>query len=276
MKGDQQKRIVWILFFIFLSVLFPFKMQADTFYGEPKTGLIEIKDFAHPVFLYVPETLKPGRKYPLIIAVPKMGGDPAESVEYWKRLASRQSFIVLSPTLKRLEDVPYDYDKWFFQVKAFISTMYPINKEKIFLVGMDSGAEYAGYLGINYSNEFSAAALLGGSWMGGETHQSELYKLLYLQSRSDAQIPFYVALKQGQNTLLQQTELEASKLEKKGYLVQVSQLKEGETFDSQDFKKQLIKWLDVKSEQWEVVAAEDRKTFKEKFRKAVRDFFIVN
>jgi poly(3-hydroxybutyrate) depolymerase len=269
MQQISKKRLILSFFFIFFLSQSPQLSTADTLYGEFQTGLIEMKGFHHPVYLYVPDTLKPDRKYPLVIAISEEDVDPKQSIEYWKSIANRHSLIVLAPLYHRIEDVPYLVDKWFFQIKELIKNMYPVNSQKVFLIGVKNGSQYAGYLGTNYADEFSAIALLGGSWAG------KFEKLLYFHSDPVNQVPFYVALKADQQSLIKETEQLAAKFEKRGYLVQVTQLPEGQDYDTPEFKKKLLQWLQAKSEQWEVVKAQREKTFKEKVRKAVINFFTV-
>jgi len=264
-----RKRDFIVLFFIFLIGFTPLPIAADTFVGEIETGLIELKGFGYPVYIFVPPTLKPEQKYPLIISIPNQGEAPEKNIELWTSIAKRQSMIVLAPVMERIEDVPFDFDRWFFQLKALVVNQYPVNPKKIFLVGKDGGANYAAYLGINYPEEFSAVGLLAGSWAG------RFQKIMQFQTSPVRQLPFFVALKEDQGELFQQTELEAAKLVEKGYPIKLVRFQKGEEFLSSEFKKEVIAWLEDQSAKWQAVSEKSQKTFKEKTRKAIKNFFVV-
>ena len=269
MKPRAQKRKVLVLFFIFLIGFMPIRIQADTFLGETETGLIELKDFTYPVYIFIPPTLQPERNYPLIISIPDQGEAPEKNVELWTSIAKRQSMIVLVPTMKRIEDVPYDFDRWFFEMKTLVVHKYPVNQTKIFLVGNKAGATYAAYLGINYPEEFSAVGLLAGSWGG------RYDKILQFKSSPAQQLPFFVALKEDQEELFKQTEATATRLVQKGYPIKLVRFQKGEEFLNSDFKKELIAWLDEQSDKWRLVVEKTQKTLKERARRAVKNFFVV-
>ncbi len=263
------KRVFFIFFLILALGAVPFYSYAMTFVGEVKTGDLELADFAYPVYLFVPDNVQPGRKYPLIIAIPREGGDPKESLELWRSVAKRNTVLVLAPTFQPIDDTPYKWDRWFFQMKAVLTQMYPVNQKKIFLTGTDSGAHYAAYLGINYPDEFAAVALLGGSWVG------KFEKLMRYRSDAPMQIPFYVALKEDQNDLMQAAEKRGLDLSRKGYMLQVMQFGKGEEYLNTKFKDELLKWMTEKSESWQEVVEKEQKTFKEKFKQGIKDFFVI-
>ncbi len=269
MKKETQKRNFLALFFIFLIGVIPFRIHAETFLGEIETGLVELKDFTYPVYVFIPPSLKPEQKYPLIISIPDQGEAPEKNIELWTGIAKRQSMIVLVPTMKRIDDVPFDFDRWFFQTKALVVNKYPVNKTKIFLVGKESGASYAAYLGINFPEEFSAVGLLAGSWVG------RYEKIMQFQTTPARQLPFFVALKEDQEDLYRQTELKATDLVQKGYPLKLVRFQKGEEFLNSNFKKDLFAWLDEQAEKWRVTVEKTQKTFKQKARKAVKDFFVV-
>jgi hypothetical protein len=268
-ERTHPKRISLVLFFIFLLRFLPLEAHAATYIGEIETGLTELRDFTYPVYIFVPPIIQPERKYPLIISIPDPGEAPEKNIELWTSIAKRQSLIVLVPTSKRIEDVPFDFDRWFFQLKAVVVNKYPVNPTKIYLIGNMGGAHYAAYLGINFPEEFSAVALLGGSWIG------KYEKLMKWQDSPTAQLPFFVVLKEDQEQLFQETQARAYVLDQKGYPIRLTRFQKGEEYLNSDFKKELLKWLEEKSESWQVVVQKREKTFKEKARRAIKNFFVV-
>ncbi len=224
--------------------------------------------FNYPVFIYVPEHLEPGKRYPLVVVLPDAGEEAKEAIERWSGTAKRMSFIVLTPTYQRLEDLPEKYDRWFFEVKSLAASMYPVNPQKIFLVGGEAGADYAIYAGINYPEEFSGVAALEGT-MGGP-----FSKILNYQESRDKQVPIFVAMREAE-ARDDEVEARALRLQEKGYLIEVETYGEETDFSKRDFQIELIRWLDEKSQHWDRLMQEEDKTLGDKIRRGVREFFTV-
>ncbi|MDD5217893.1 MAG: hypothetical protein PHN49_01915 [Candidatus Omnitrophica bacterium] len=270
------KRGIFILFFIFLASFGAFKIGADTFIGVTKTGLIKVENFRYPVFLFVPDNLKPGRKYPMVISVPDVAETAEKNIDRWISVAKRSTVLVLVPTYLEPRDTPNALDRWFFEVKNLMVSAYPVNPKKVFLVGQKSGATYAAYLGVNYPEEFSAMALLNGSWVGQQGSWTGVFeKLMRLESTPEKQIPIYVGLNEDQKDIIEKTEKTAYDFQKRGYFVEVRKFPAGEDLITRDYQKTLIQWLDERSEDWATIVQNSQKNWQEKFKKWARDFFAV-
>lgn len=259
-----------MLSFIFFFSWVSQQGHSETFFGEFKTGLIELKDFRYQVFMYVPENVKPGRYYPLVITVPDMDEAPSEAIARWTGVADRMTVIVLALGYKRLEDLPNAFDRWFFEVKSMAQSVYPVNTRKIFLVGEKGGGAYASYLAVNYPEEFSAVAVLDGV-LGGQFEP-----LMRIPSQPQSQMPVYVAYHQKEGEASAVLEQRALEFQKKGYVIEVKKFGKDVDFHKRDFKKEVLDWLFEKSESWNVMRKQDEKTFKEKFRRGVKEFFTVS
>ena len=268
MKQKTRQRVFFVsLFACCLSV--GVILKAGTFFGTIPTGLVELKDYKYPVFLFVPENYKADRDYPLIVSVPAEGESAEKNIKYWVRLAKSQSLIVVAPTNLRPEDLPTKMDEWLLSIKKDVMQRYRITSRKIYLVGLEGGAHYAAYLGVKYPEEFSAVALLGGSWIG------KFEKLMRLQSKPRKQRPFYVAMTQEDPALFEKTRQRAFQFEKKGYPVSMEPLEKKEDLSSDEFKKKLVTWFEEKSESWQRVVEDSKKKFKEKAIITFEDLFHV-
>ncbi len=270
MGSSVFKRGLLVLSFIFFFGWVSQLGHSETFFGEFKTGLIELKDFRYPVYMYVPENVKPGRLYPMVITIPDSGEDPDKTIAKWTGVADRMTMIILTPTYKRLDDLPTSFDRWFFEVKSMAQSVYPINTHKIFLVGEKDGGAYASYLGITYPEEFSGLAVVNGPFGG------PFKALMRYQSKSEGQLPVYVALQPKANEAVEPIEEQALEMQGKGYVVIVKQFDDSVDFNKREFKKELLDWLSEKSEDWQAVAKQEKKPFKEKFRRGVKEFFTVS
>ncbi len=254
------------LLLVFLSLTMP--VRAD-FLGKAATGIQELKDYRYPVSLYVPESYNPSRTYPFLIAVPDSNENPAKYIEEWQSVARKKNMIVLVPSLQmRDEDVPYTTDKWLFAIKSDIQKQYKIDGKKIFLVGKNLGAHYAGYLGVKYPQEFSAVALLDRSWAG------PFEKLMQFRKSPADQRPFYAAVSKTDEAGYKEAERVAFEMTRSGYPVYLEKA-DKDAFATSEFKKKVVDWLEEKSASWSQAAAESGKSFKAKTRQAVKEFFEV-
>ena len=264
-----KKRGFIILFFIFLSYFISVFATAGTFYGDLRTGLIELENYKYPVFLYVPDAVKAGSKYPLVISIPDEGETAEENIKKWQSMTQVRTVIILVPTYLRPEDVPNSYDRWLFQIKNLVSFEFPVNRKAIYLVGEKGSASYVAYLGVNFPEEFSAVALLEGSPVGA------FEKLMDLKTRPSRQVPFYIALKESQQNLFESTKTKVYEFEKYGYDMEVETLPDTEDLHRREFTKKLLERLSQKAEDWYALAQQDRKALKEKMRSSVKNFFTI-
>lgn len=244
-------------------------LRAETFFGTVPTGLVQLQDYKYPVFLFVPPNYKPDRGYAMILAIPGEGELPEDALKFWMGIAKRRSMIVLAPTNLRPEDMPNAMDTWILGIMKDVTARYRVASDRIFLIGKDSGAHYAAYLGVQYAEAFSGVALLGGAWDG------KFQKLIYSRKRPGEQLPIMIALHNEQSDLLAATERQALEFEKRGYPVTLLRMEPGETFEDSDFRKHVLEWLDTSSEDWKRVRSEREKSFKERFRKWLDQFFRV-
>jgi hypothetical protein len=265
-----QKRGILALFFIsWLLAAAGGRESRAEFYGTQATGLIELKDYKYPVYLYVPQNYKPDRDYALIITVPGEGENPEENIQFWVGAAKRKSMLVLAPTNIWPEELPFTVDEWLLRIKKDVMSRFRVGEQKVFLIGKEGGAHYASYLGTNYPDEFSAVALLGDAWGG------RYEKILRPQSQARRQNPFFVAFKEGQAEAIAAAESRAKDFLARGYPVYMEKLGPGEEFSQDEFKKRLLGWLEENAESWERVMAEKKKGWRERARIWAEEFFRV-
>ena len=270
MKATLSKKILAISFFIALAFEATPQAWADTFFGERPTGLIKLDEYRYPVYLYVPEITDSAQLLPLIISLPGDGENPKKHIESWASFAKQKNLIVFTPEIKlRYTDVPYQTDIWLIRIKNDVVRRYQVASNKIFLVGTGNNAHYAGYLGAKYPKEFSAAALLGGSWVG------PLEGLIPVESRPVKQLPFFVSLMKESGPTVSATQRKADELMEKGYPVNFEVIDEQQTFSKADFRQRMIGWLNAKSQTRELIVQKSEKSWKERLHKGIENFFEV-
>jgi hypothetical protein len=234
------------------------------------TGLLELQGFKYPVYLYVPEGLEQEKKYPLLVMVPSETDSAEKQLEYILPVAkSLECFVLATYNLWPKQGTPYEIDRWLLGIKNDMSKRFPIDASKIYAIGRNSGGSYAAYLITAYPEEFSGAALLGEAWEG------PFMELLKPRVSAGDQMPVVAAFTADQQTTKIKNEKWVLEYQQKGYPVSVMDLPAGQDFDSSDFKVSLLEWLDQKSQSWKLIREEQHKTFKQRFKKGVKEFFEV-
>mgnify|MGYP002379626577 FL=1 len=233
------------------------------------TGLLELSGYKVPVFLYVPEGLEIDRKYPFLVMVPNETTPAKNQLEYILPVAKSLECFVLAVDAWPKEGEPFVFDRWLLQVKEDMMMRFPIDSSKVYAIGRNGGGHYAAYLISAYPNEFSGAAFLGEAWDG-------LYVQLFNPRASAGdQMPVVAAFTANQQTTKIKNEKWVLEYQQKGYPVHVMDVTGEEGFDSSEFKVSLLEWLDQKSQAWKLVREEKNKTFKQRFKKGVKEFFEV-
>lgn len=262
----MRRIFIWMLSLSLLGVLGP----SPVYGAENTAGVIQLKEYRYPVYLYVPEKYVPKLKYALLIVIPATGEDPAKLIEDWAAFGKYKNVFILVPELRpQSDEVPYDYDTWYFKLKRDLIARYSISENRVYLAGEGNAARYAGYLGLRYPEQFSGAALLGGSWAG------PYMKLVGFKKTADQQIPFFVALRKQDEAGIRETEKIALELTEKGYPLRLEQIDDHENWALRDYRDRMFQWLEEKSADWKQLKASMKKPLKERVGQAVGDFFRV-
>ncbi|OQA57856.1 MAG: hypothetical protein BWY42_00285 [Candidatus Omnitrophica bacterium ADurb.Bin277] len=235
------------------------------------SGLLSISDYKYPVFLYAPQGYRPDRSYPMIVVSPSESAGAEEGIMYFKGLADREMIFILSTKGQRTKggDIPVQLDLWLLQVKKDVMDRFPIDRKRVYLIGENTGAQYAAYLAMQYSREFSGVALLGQAWAG------TFEKLFHASSDPAKQVPFFVAFRDDQPEARALNQKWLDTLQEKGYPIKLVAVPNAEGFNSLEFKKEIYAWLETTGQDLNALVERSRKGFKEKFKKGVKDFFTV-
>jgi len=234
------------------------------------TGLLELTGFKDPVFLYVPEGLEKDKKYPLLFMTPGESATAESSLEYILPTAkSLECFVLATGSLLPRQGIPFELDRWLLKIKNDLMQRFPIDPSKIYAIGRNSGGHYAAYLITAYPGDFSGAALVGEAWSG-------LFEdVLKPRVSAGDQMPVVVAFATDQQDTKIKNEKWVLEYQQKGYPVEVMVPPAGQDLNSPDFTVTLLEWLDKKSQAWKLIREEQNKTFKQRLKKGVKEFFEI-
>ena len=239
---------------------------AATFFGEtPPEGLIELKEYSNPVYVFVPPGHDGFLVNSMVLLIPDSLEVPDALVQEWLKIAKKKNLIVAVPALKmNPADVPYRTDEWILKLKKDLVNRYHIGKT--YLIGKGVGAHYSAYLAMQHPEEFSGIGLIDGSWVG------DFEKLIQVSGRPAKQVPFFVSLHAPEASKAQETEKWGYQLSAKGYPLYMEKFGKDEKVDSVDLKMRMINWLQKKAESWAEVVANSGKTKKEKISNWLGEF----
>jgi predicted peptidase len=257
------KRILFAaVFFCSLAGVFIPRLET-AFIGDLPTGLLQLEK-KHTYYLFVPPGYVPDKSWPIIFLIGERGADPKTLIGPWVKWAEKnQFFLVAVPNLTPEKDVPYKVDEWLLEIKKEIDERFRIDRNQILLMGYESGAHYAAYLGVKYPEEFSAAALFRRAWVG------PFEKLIKLDGDVRKKIAFFVAIEPN-DAVYQATEAKALEFEKKGYAVRMETIRPQE---EAALMERMIQWFLNDVESRTILKEKPKVTFKEKFNEAVHNFF---
>lgn len=255
------------------ALAFSDKRVASSEVVKPKrklpTGLLELKGFKYLVYVYVPAGLETDRKYPLLFMVPSETDTAEKQLEAMIPLAKSLECFLLVPHNVWSKDTPFENDRWLLKIKNEVIPRFPIDPSRVYAIGRNSGGHYAAYLITAYPNEFSAAALLGEAWEGSFS------KLLKPRKSVGQQMPVVAAFPADQPQKKQINEKWALEYQRLGYPVQIMDVPAGQNINSDEFKSQVIQWLDQKGQAWKLIRDQKNKSFKQRFKRGIADFFAV-
>lgn len=257
---------------LFLFALFCFLMASSqrgswaAFMGEVPTGLLQLEN-KYTYYLYVPPEYSPEKIWPMVFLLGKRGEDAKALMGQWVDWAKKNQFFVLAvPNLSPEKEIPEKADQWLFAIKKEILERFRVDPAQILLVGIDSGGHYAAYLGTRYPEEFPAAALIQGGWVG------PFGRMMEPDKDPRRHVSFYAVLDPKSENFTQE-EAQALEFEQKGYAVKLDPLKEGEDFNR--VRERMIQWFLDQVESRLLLKKKPKLTFKEKFRGGVENFFKV-
>ncbi len=236
----QKGLVSFCLIFFFGLAGSPARETRAEFIGEPPTGLFLLEE-KHPCYLFVPADYAPEKSWPLLLLLGGRGEDPKEVIEPWVEWAKKNGFLVLAASnlFNDRGEKPEAADRWFLQVKREMTERYRVNPSRVLLVGLGSGAHYAAYLGLNYPNEFSGAALIGTAWPG------PLEPVMVPPVSETRRISFYLAL-DPQGEEFSKVESKSRQLEAVGCRITFEPLKAGQELSG--VRESILRWFLQNSE----------------------------
>jgi poly(3-hydroxybutyrate) depolymerase len=116
-------------------------------------------------YLYVPSTLKPDTKAPLIIMLHGSNRTGAPLVEKWKDYAKKEGLIIAGPDATDLRGwgYPQDGPDYLHDLVEELKARYPINPRRVYLFGHSAGGSFALQMALMESQYFAAIGVHAGA-----------------------------------------------------------------------------------------------------------------
>ena len=129
-------------------------------------------------YLYVPSTIKPDTKAPLIVMLHGSGRNGITLVEKWKDYAKKEGIIIAGPDASTQQGwaAPQDGPDYLYELVEELKKKYPINPRRVYLFGHSAGACFALHMSLMESEYFAATAIHAGALRGDEGQLIKLAK----------------------------------------------------------------------------------------------------
>jgi len=116
-------------------------------------------------YLFAPEEVDRSVPAPLVVTLHGSGRNGQSLVDYWKKLAVKNKFIIVGPDAadRRGWSLPADGPDAIVALVDYVSTQHNIDPKRIYLFGHSAGASFALILGILEPEYFAAAAVHAGA-----------------------------------------------------------------------------------------------------------------
>jgi phospholipase/carboxylesterase len=219
----------------------------ETHAAPPPTGVVPLEHAGSQALLLVPETLDPGRRYPLLTVLHGAGRQDELLARAYRNEPARRQALFLVPRSFHLtwdllacdERPDLEFLDWAY---ADVQRRYPVDAQRLALIGYSDGASYA--LSVGLSNPRLFRAVMG--WAAGFVvldvanlaADDPKPAVLLEYGTHDELFPFeQVALPMREN------------LERLGYRVEFRVDEGGRHWPSGDFQPEALDWFF--SEAWE-------------------------
>lgn len=134
---------------------------------------------------FVPEEYSISHQYPLLLAMPRAGGETSEAMSYWKDFAIKNGFIVAVPDIRgpnRTYTASADEHRKFEAILRELKAGLSIDTNRIFIVGHGMGGSAAMDFATAFPDTFAAVASIAGL---GRKH-------LNWTVHNASQVPWYI------------------------------------------------------------------------------------
>lgn len=164
----------WLLLIAGLLVSFPAAYARDDITKE----LITSNGKKRAYYLYVPSTLKPDAKVPLIITLHGSNRTGVTLVEKWKDYAKKEGIILAGPDATDLRGwgAPQDGPDYLHDLVEELKSKHPINPRRVYLFGHSAGGSFAIQMALMESEYFAAIAIHAGALRPDDMELIELAK----------------------------------------------------------------------------------------------------
>jgi tetratricopeptide (TPR) repeat protein len=162
MRMIRRTPVILLLFVLFVPAVVAQKITKDSFVSEGKK---------RTYYLYVPASLKPDAKVPLVVLLHGSNHVGLSLAEKWNGLAEKEGFIILAPDSidSAHWSVPKDGPAYLHELVEAIRAKHPIDPKRMYLFGHSGGAVFALLMSLYESEYFAATAIHAGALYADST-----------------------------------------------------------------------------------------------------------
>lgn len=119
------------------------------------------------VWTVLPKGYRKGRRYPVVVAIPSLGGD-RQQVErglatYWEKEAYHRGMIVVSPGVAGI-NLFYDAGELVPALFEWMDRSFSYDKKRVYVTGVNQGGAGAFYAALEAPEKFAAIICIPGGY----------------------------------------------------------------------------------------------------------------
>jgi len=152
----------------------------------------EIDKLPYNILTVKTDSAQPQQKFPLLLVLHGTGMDGEAYLEQWEEEAGRHHVMVVSPSRQKNYVNEEKSLGIFYRLIDELSAKYPVDRRRIYIAGVSSGALIARWLVVQRPHLWKAAIFMASEpfedWMH-HTDVSKLPPVLYLHGGQDPVFP---------------------------------------------------------------------------------------
>lgn len=116
-------------------------------------------------YLFVPETVKPEKRAPLIVLLHGSGRNGRVLIEHWQKLAEQEGIILAGPDSRDSASwkIPEDGPQFLYDLVEELKAKQAVDGRRVYLFGHSAGAVFGLFMAALESEYFAAVAISAGA-----------------------------------------------------------------------------------------------------------------
>ncbi len=116
-------------------------------------------------YLFVPDSVKPEKRAPLVVLLHGSGRNGRVLIEHWQKLAEQEGIILAGPDSRNSTSwtIPEDGPQFIYDLVEELKAKHAVDPRRVYLFGHSAGGIFSLFMAALESEYFAAAAVSAGA-----------------------------------------------------------------------------------------------------------------